>query len=382
MAVEILLTDVENEKPETLRRISNVLLMLAGDVAVSSGRTNVGTVTVNVPGAGDTVADQIAESLKDVKWDTASLSVGYTVEEELPAEFEGNDGVYGPIVGKSDVDLATVPPVLSAAQAFAQNTVDVNPSQTVPVDTTATTLTEAASAPPPPAPPAPGQVAQTDTAANPTDSVPSGETDVNGVRWDERIHSRNKTKISDGTWKLMRGVSPTLVSQVIAEQRGQPVVYATEAGAAMALPEHLKNAEVFTDSKTAPPPPVSVASAPASVSTTTDTAATTAAAPAAAPPPPNLNASSAVAGDSETPSAAPVAANQTTIQTATDKPITWLGTVTRSTNGVKNKQITQEDFGLILKEKFNTSSVSSLNGADNFQKLVELNAILDTLGVS
>lgn len=50
----------------------------------------------------------------------------------------------------------------------------------------------------------------------------TGDTDAEGVRWDERIHSGGKAVTGKGVWKKKRGVSDELVAQVIAEQRGTP----------------------------------------------------------------------------------------------------------------------------------------------------------------
>lgn len=44
------------------------------------------------------------------------------------------------------------------------------------------------------------------------------ETDVEGVRWDKRIHSAGGAKNQDGSWRKKRGVDPALVQQVEAEQ--------------------------------------------------------------------------------------------------------------------------------------------------------------------
>ena len=41
--------------------------------------------------------------------------------------------------------------------------------------------------------------------------------DADGYPYDGRIHSREATKIKDGTWKVRRGVDPALVKQVRAE---------------------------------------------------------------------------------------------------------------------------------------------------------------------
>lgn len=46
---------------------------------------------------------------------------------------------------------------------------------------------------------------------------PSIELDRRGFPWDNRIHSRTKSKTSDGLWKSMRGVNPEMVRSVEAE---------------------------------------------------------------------------------------------------------------------------------------------------------------------
>jgi hypothetical protein len=46
------------------------------------------------------------------------------------------------------------------------------------------------------------------------------ELDVNGLPWDTRIHSRTKSKLVDGSWKVQRGVNPAVLDQVTAELRG------------------------------------------------------------------------------------------------------------------------------------------------------------------
>ena len=79
---------------------------------------------------------------------------------------------------------------------------------------------------PPPAPEilkAPSQEPEVTVEPPPAPEVPTpppavDEVDSEGMRWDARIHSANKTKLADGTWRLKRGVSLTLVDQVKAEQ--------------------------------------------------------------------------------------------------------------------------------------------------------------------
>lgn len=81
--------------------------------------------------------------------------------------------------------------------------------------------------PPPPAvasddTPPPPAVASTTTAGDDDDDggdspPPIGDLDSAGMPWDERIHTKQRTTIKDGTWKLTRGVDPELVKRVRAE---------------------------------------------------------------------------------------------------------------------------------------------------------------------
>jgi hypothetical protein len=90
-------------------------------------------------------------------------------------------------------------------------------------------LPEAETVEAPLSPPTAGAAA--DTAADPAISTapptlapavaPSTGADVDsqGLPWDARIHSSNRQKIADGTWRKKRGVSDTLVETVSAELR-------------------------------------------------------------------------------------------------------------------------------------------------------------------
>ena len=70
--------------------------------------------------------------------------------------------------------------------------------------------------PPVPAPPAPPVA----VPLPPTPPVAGAvELDTAGLPWDVRIHSGARTKIADGTWKLIRGLDPAKRTQVEAELR-------------------------------------------------------------------------------------------------------------------------------------------------------------------
>jgi hypothetical protein len=144
-----------------------------------------------------------------------------------------------------------------------------------------------------------------------------------GYPWDERIHSRTKSKIADGTWKLMRGVDPDTVTDVRAE---------TTPG--------------YAPNRTAPPPPPPLVKPDDTV------------APASGVTPASL-------ASSATP-------------TPTDgQPLTWLQTVQRSTKGIAEKRYNQEAVGAFLKETFGVPSVGGLNGKPD--ELAAFNLWLDSL---
>lgn len=54
--------------------------------------------------------------------------------------------------------------------------------------------------------------------------MPSGdiEVDSKGMPWDARIHSTNKGRSKDGSWRLRRNVDESLVTQIEGELRGAP----------------------------------------------------------------------------------------------------------------------------------------------------------------
>lgn len=55
------------------------------------------------------------------------------------------------------------------------------------------------------------------TGATVETAQPTIELDVNGLPWDERIHSSAKTKNADGSWRGKKGVAPTTLAAVRAE---------------------------------------------------------------------------------------------------------------------------------------------------------------------
>lgn len=115
-------------------------------------------------------------------------------------------------------------------------------------------------------PPPPASTAGSVTPAN------AGELDDAGYPWDKRIHSSMKNKlVKDGTWKLIRGVDPTLVANVRAE-------YDAQRGAASAA----KAVPVYNVPPVNPAPPATQYTPPVN-----QQAAYTPPAPAYTPPAPD-----------------------------------------------------------------------------------------------
>ena len=89
------------------------------------------------------------------------------------------------------------------------------------------------------------------------------ELDKNGFPWDTRIHSSNKAKIADGTWRKRRGIADATVAQVEAELRavmGAPAAQVVpppppEANAMPPIPADLVRAPT-------PPAPATVGATP------------------------------------------------------------------------------------------------------------------------
>jgi hypothetical protein len=106
------------------------------------------------------------------------------------------------------------PAVLFAkSPAAVPSIADAEALPTAPVDTPAiTSIPTPPNVPSPPAVPAPSAAAPAvPPTGNPAANV---ELDVRGLPWDARIHSRTKSKLANGEWKVARNTDPALVTQV------------------------------------------------------------------------------------------------------------------------------------------------------------------------
>ncbi|MNZ24090.1 hypothetical protein D3C78_412260 [compost metagenome] len=65
-----------------------------------------------------------------------------------------------------------------------------------------------------------GTAEMTEAGADAEGEPNTTDTDLNGVKWDARIHSETRSTNKDGSWRQKRGVDPDLVKAVLAEQMG------------------------------------------------------------------------------------------------------------------------------------------------------------------
>jgi len=123
----------------------------------------------------------------------------------------------------------------------------------------------------PPRPPAPTDVTladdgEADIEIEPDAPVPpapigspsANELDARGMPWDARIHSTNRAKKIDGTWKYKRGVSPDMIGA--CEAQNKPGNESTQPAAPPATPP-----SAASPFPLAAPPPPSAPVAPSAV---------------------------------------------------------------------------------------------------------------------
>lgn len=124
--------------------------------------------------------------------------------------------------------------------------------------------------------PAPPSTAP-EVPAAPSTSAPSGELDIKGLPWDERIHAGTKAKNADGSWRQRRGLNdPALVARVEAEMRARVANRDAGPGMAEALGEDaaklaamgmdpLSGQPLPTGGYVPPPPPMAAGGTAANV---------------------------------------------------------------------------------------------------------------------
>jgi len=181
-----------NETPEQINRCVAALSAYAGKPS------KVGEVNLELRVNSDNAILELEKFKRAVGRLDVLESVGEKLEVELVeaetlAKLEAENPQFGkqPLpAGAQPLPPGAEPTDLPLAPAAAA------PSMTAPAAPLVSSV-----APPPP----PGSV----------------ETDKNGLPWDERIHSGNRAKIADGSWRMKRNVAPELVAEVEAQLRGQ-----------------------------------------------------------------------------------------------------------------------------------------------------------------
>lgn len=165
---------IDEKDKHVLRVTASYLLALAGDI-------------------GSEISNEKGEV---VAFTSAELAEQASLEPPSPAT------VFGPQSSTGDLSTAGAGASTIAPEGSAETTFALIPPG-VPLPNAAT-------------PPAPDV-----TVAPPTVPHAGGvEVDVRGLPWDARIHSKNRTKLASGEWKLARGVPPERVAVVEQELKG------------------------------------------------------------------------------------------------------------------------------------------------------------------
>lgn len=169
-----------------------------------------------------------------------------------------------PIASESDADLD----VLSLARGNVINFPTPPPLAHMPglmVPTPPVTLIS----PLPPAPPPPpalgvtnagvadAAVGGTSPVAPQTPDANTAERDAAGLPWDARIHQKSRGKKKDLTWKLLKGIDPLMVQQVVKELVGgaQVLLPRGPTGVPLPPPPAPVSVPLAAGNVPAPPPP-------------------------------------------------------------------------------------------------------------------------------
>lgn len=189
--------DTAIDGPLQYRAIAASLLMLAGDIPLPT----LSDKDDEVP-TGITVHEQLQPV--DGKLEAIGAMIA---SPSFAGTFELNGGVVFP-----------TPPLSSPSNVIPFPPAPPVPS--VPPNTSPISAPTAPNIPMPPVAPIAGVVSSAAAANTPTASTTlSGivEYDKSGLPWDGRIHNKKHTKKQDGTWKLIKGLDPTVAQQVIQE---------------------------------------------------------------------------------------------------------------------------------------------------------------------
>ncbi len=197
---------IDEKDSHVLRVSASYLLALAGETVSSFEFEFAGVKTSDVEVAKAFEASNTPRA----NWQEPVFNTTELTEAEVLNNIETGDG-YVPLVAASTPSAAEI--FGGKSSVVAPPIVGVDLSQIAHADTTAITLINTPNVPLPPAANTPSAVA---TVAPPTGNP---ALDVNGLPWDVRIHSREKTKIASGAWKTKRGLNSDLQAQVEAELR-------------------------------------------------------------------------------------------------------------------------------------------------------------------
>jgi len=228
MRIEI---DSAHDGPAQYRAAAAAILMLAGDipqleVSGDAPAAPAGTVTQPAPSAA------------------RSNVVPFPPAPPAPSAPYNTSPISAPTA-------QPIPPLPVAPPAGPVNSV-ANAPQSSTVTSTAITTS---SVPPVFVPPVP--TAAPNNASPVTTIAAAGpvEYDSSGLPWDGRIHNKKHSKKQDGTWKLIKGLDPTVAQQVIQElsaRRVAPHAGVSAGVAAMGVTPRPAEPAIVTWN---PPPP-------------------------------------------------------------------------------------------------------------------------------
>ncbi|MGJ0509082.1 MAG: hypothetical protein ACR652_18565 [Methylocystis sp.] len=222
---------IDEKDVHVLRVSASYLLALAGDISTSI----VGSDGRPLLTDADALADLNGTARPDWPTNTPPPEPAtFNAAEHVEAEALAGYHTGGPFPGQGQPTPPDPAAVFGGGQipppqgASAPSIAGVEASTIAPEDTTAIT-----SIPTPPSVPAP-PVATPESAAVPVvpqtpAPAPGVELDKNGLPWDNRIHSREKTKTKDGAWKYKRGVADNVIADVEQELRAVMAVPAVPA---------------------------------------------------------------------------------------------------------------------------------------------------------
>lgn len=225
MRLEINDEDFRALNKNNLRAAAYFLLHIIGDVEENSleqheHKAPEENITTEAPFRNSTLS--IPPTLKDLD---AKMAARVPPPPSIATGNDEDDGSSNVVNFPKAAEIPPPPPVVSSSTNA--NTAEANTTAFLPPATVAAAVSTAASA--------------------------GYEYDTEGTPWDERIHSVNKTKNQNGTWRTKKGVDPSVVHAVKSAHLAAGNICKPPTAAAGSLPPGDNSMPVSS----IPPPPAS-----------------------------------------------------------------------------------------------------------------------------